>query len=539
MGSRKLKEWLLSPLRSQSKIYERYDHVRALIENREIARHLKEIIAEVYDIERIVSRVSYRRVSARDMVSLKKTLEAIPMVLLLISEFDCYTDLISILDPLDELKTLLVKGFVDEPSGNVGEGKTIKKGYDERLDECLELLRGSGEKLRELEEYERKRTGIQKLRIKKNNIYGYYIEISKANASKVPDDYVRRQTLVSCERYISDSLKPIEEKLNHATELVDQYEREAFWEIIEKVSKFIPALKEIAQGLSTLDVYLSISECSVENNYVEPDFNEHGEYCVKALRHPVVEKYEENFIPNDMMMNRESNFVILTGPNMSGKSTYLRQVALVSIMAQMGSYVPAKMAKLPLIDRVFTRIGARDDLASGKSTFLVEMSETATILNNATNESLIILDEVGRGTSTYDGISIAWVVSEYIYNSIGASCIFATHYNELTEMAGIYNGMRNMKVKVAEDNGEVIFLHKIEEGVADKSYGIEVARIAGLPTSVINRSYQVLESITSENRLDSKIRVLGVEQISEIKRKGKKKRNRVSKHQISFFAKES
>jgi len=440
---------------------------------------------------------------------------------------------------------LLERALYDEPDSQVGLGKTIRQGFKKELDSYRELLQGSGEKLKELEEYERKRTGISKLRIRKNKVYGYYIEVSKANASKVPDDYERKQTLVSSERYISDALKPIEEDLNRAIEMVEALEKEAFRDLIEMTFDYIGRLQKNATALACVDVYVSLAKTAVKNGYCEPAFNKNGDFSVLKGRHPVVEEFEEQFIPNDLVMDHDNSFIILTGPNMSGKSTYLRQTALICLLAQTGSFVPAERANLPILDRIFTRIGARDDLSSGKSTFLVEMSETATILNNATEDSLVILDEVGRGTSTYDGISIAWVVSEHLYSVVGAYTIFATHYNELTELSNLYSGMKNMRVEVTEKDGSVIFLHKVADGVASKSYGIEVARIAGLPPSVVERAHDVLSSITAEKKLDKKIRVLGNQQLEEIKSKTasrkigggriRRRKKRATENQLSIF----
>jgi DNA mismatch repair protein MutS len=322
-----------------------------------------------------------------------------------------------------------------------------------------------------------------------------------------------------------------------AAERVETLERQAFNRLMEHSTGFIPQLKENAFALACLDSYLSMAKLAVEKNYCEPTFNNQRVLKIEGGRHPVVECFEENFIPNDISLDQRGSFIILTGPNMSGKSTYLRQTALTCLMAQMGSFIPAKSAQLPILDRIFTRIGARDDLSSGKSTFLVEMSETATILNNATEDSLVILDEVGRGTSTYDGISIAWVVSEYLHNTIGAYTIFATHYNELTELANLYDGMKNLCVKVLEENKEVIFLHKVEEGISSKSYGVEVAKIAGLPKEVVERAHEVLDTITDEKNLEGKIRVLGLKQMDEIKKKSRKssKTKKRKTQQLSMF----
>ena len=543
LGSRRLKDWLLSPLKDEKMIRNRLDHVRVFVDHQFLLEEINEYLDEVYDIERIISRLSYKKITPADFVSLRSTLRKIPQIISTLSEEETFSDIINKLDPLDALSLLLNNALKDEPDNQIGLGKTIKEGYSEILDDYRELLHGSGKKLKELEAYERERTGISGLKIKKNKIFGYYIEVSKSQTSKIPEDYVRKQTLVSSERYISDALKPIEEKLNSAFEMVEEIERQLFRELIDKTMGYIPLLKQNAFALACLDVYSALAKVAKDNNYAEPDFNTEGIMKIEEGRHPLVEwSFHKNkassgqFIPNDIMMDKKKNFIILTGPNMSGKSTYLRQIALISLLAQIGSFIPAKAANLPILDRIFTRIGARDDLSSGKSTFLVEMSETATILNNATDESLVILDEVGRGTSTYDGISIAWVVSEYLYNTIQSYSVFATHYNELTELANIYNGMSNMCVKVLEENNEVVFLHKVTEGISSRSYGIEVAKIAGLPESVVKRAHDVLETITTEKNLDEKIRVLGLQQMENIKKKMQK--NKVKKEksrQIRMF----
>lgn len=537
LGKRKLKEWMLSPLRNQEAIQSRLDHVRALFEDEWLRTSLEQALDEVYDIERILSRLSYRKASPADFVSLRSTLEKIPEIIQLLQDHPVFGDILNHLDPISKLKILLEQALYDEPDSQIGLGKTIKEGFDEELDEYREILTGSGKKLKELEAYERERTGISNLKIKQNKVFGYYIEVSKAHTSKIPDDYVRKQTLVSSERYVSDALKPIEEKLTMAAERVETLERQAFNQLMEQAIGFIPPLKENAFALACLDSYLSLAKLAVEKNYCEPTFNNNRILRIEEGRHPVVECFEENFIPNDIALDQNSSFIILTGPNMSGKSTYLRQTALTCLMAQMGSFIPAKTAQLPILDRIFTRIGARDDLSSGKSTFLVEMSETATILNNATEDSLVILDEVGRGTSTYDGISIAWVVSEYLHNKIGAYTIFATHYNELTELANLYDGMKNLCVKVLEENKEVIFLHKVEEGISSKSYGVEVAKIAGLPKEVVERAHEVLDTITNEKNLEGKIRVLGLKQMDEIKKKSRStsRKNKRKTQQLSMF----
>ncbi|HPF16441.1 MAG TPA: DNA mismatch repair protein MutS [Thermotogota bacterium] len=537
LGKRKLKEWLLSPLKNLEEITSRLDHVRQLVVNEWLISCLEKALDEVYDIERIISRLSYKKVTPADFCSLRSTLQVIPQIIEFLADEPVFGDINGQLDPVEELKALLNRALYDEPESQIGLGKTIREGFDEELDEYRELLTGGSKKLRELEDYERQRTGISTLKIRQNKVFGYYIEISKAHSAKIPDDYERKQTLVSSERYISDALKPIEEKLTMASERVDTLEHEAYRRLMEQSLAFIPRLKENAHALACLDGFVSLAKIAVEKNYSEPVFNRERRVHIQGGRHPVVECFEDNFIPNDISLDQNGSFIILTGPNMSGKSTYLRQTALICLMAQMGSFVPATKANLPILDRIFTRIGARDDLSSGKSTFLVEMSETATILNNATSDSLVILDEVGRGTSTYDGISIAWVVSEYLHNTIGSYTIFATHYNELTELANLYDGMKNMCVKVLEEDNAVVFLHKVEAGISSKSYGIEVAKIAGLPKEVVQRAHEVLDTITEEKNLEGKVRVLGFKQMDEIRKKSQKtkKMKQRKTQQLSFF----
>jgi len=536
MGKRLLKSWLLAPLVERSAIHARQAHVAELAQSDEETREISAQLAGMYDLERIVSRLVYARATPKDLASLRGTLQLVPGLRERILGMETFQPLLQQMDPLSELESFLSGALFDEP-GSPGDGDVIRHGFHDDLDEVRDLLSGSDARLKSLEEEEKKRTGIPSLRIRRNNVYGYFIEVTKAHLHKVPDNYERKQTLVSSERFISPALKPIEQKLNHAREMVEQLEREVFSHVCEHVLQYLPRLKVLSGALAQMDVLSSLALVGVQNRYCLPTFNERGELSIEDGRHPVVEQYEPDFIPNGIALDEAKRFVILTGPNMSGKSTYLRQVALICLMAQMGSMVPASRVSLPLLDRIFTRIGARDDLASGKSTFLVEMSETATILNNATERSLVVLDEVGRGTSTYDGISIAWVVSEYLFNQVGCFTVFATHYNELTEMARLYPGLLNLRVKTLEKEDGVVFLHRVEPGVADKSYGIEVARLAGLPPEVVDRAYEVLETITSEKSLEERVRVLGYSQIQKMQQKAPSKK-RLPRNQMNFLQEE-
>jgi DNA mismatch repair protein MutS len=385
----------------------------------------------------------------------------------------------------------------------VKEGGIIKSGYNEKLDELKEISRGGKTWVAKLESQERKRTGIRSLKVRYNKVFGYYIEVTKSNLSQVPEDYIRKQTLANSERFITPELKEKESTILSAQEKMNALEYELFTEIREEVAEHSSEIKKTARAISELDCLLALSLIAVNNNYVMPEISDGTEINIKEGRHPVIEgALDSDFIPNDAHLDgNENRLMILTGPNMAGKSTYMRQVALITIMAQMGSFVPVKSASLGLVDRVYTRVGAFDDLTRGQSTFMVEMTELANILNTATEKSLIILDEIGRGTSTYDGLSIAWSVAEYIHNKnkIGAKTLFATHYHNLTELAEIYEGVVNYNIAIKEDKDGIIFLRKVVPGGTNKSYGIEVAKLAGLPSEVISRANDVLKTIEEEN----------------------------------------
>jgi DNA mismatch repair protein MutS len=398
----------------------------------------------------------------------------------------------------------LIEGaIIDEPPLTVREGGIIKKGFNEKLDELKDVATGGKTWVAQLESQERKRTGIKSLKVRFNKVFGYYIEITKSNLSQAPEDYIRKQTLANSERFITPELKEKESMILTAQEKMNALEYDLFSEVRGKVAENSSEIKKIAGALAELDCLLSLSHVAVNHNYIMPEITQNNMIDIEQGRHPVIEgSMDSQFIPNDAHLDGQSNrLMILTGPNMAGKSTYMRQVALICIMAQMGSFVPAKSATLGLVDRVYTRVGAFDDLTRGQSTFMVEMTELANILNTATDKSLIILDEIGRGTSTYDGLSIAWAVSEYIHNKkkIGAKTLFATHYHNLTELAEIYEGVVNYNIAIKEDEDGIIFLRKVVSGGTNKSYGIEVAKLAGLPSDVISRAYDVLKTIEEEN----------------------------------------
>ena len=401
------------------------------------------------------------------------------------------------LDPIPEVRDRVLSAIAEEPPANLSDGGTIRTGFDARLDELRDISQNSRTYLVQIEQRERTRTGIASLKVRFNNVFGYYIEISKSNLHLAPPDYQRKQTLVNAERFTTPELKELEVKILEAEERSLAIEREIFEQLRLLASSHAAQIKATAAAVAEMDVAVALAEVAAESRYVRPRFSDSGEMRVVAGRHPVIEKLAEKdaqrFIPNDLYFHPETEFIaVITGPNMGGKSTYLRQAALLAILAQMGSFVPAESALMPLVDRVFTRIGAADNLARGRSTFMVEMTETAVILNTATARSLIVLDEIGRGTSTYDGLALAWAVVEHIHKHIRAKTLFATHYHELTELAGQLDGVRNLHVSVKEAGDQILFLRRVEPGAADRSYGIEVARLAALPMSVIERAREIL-----------------------------------------------
>ncbi|AIY86650.1 MULTISPECIES: DNA mismatch repair protein MutS [unclassified Thermotoga] len=487
MGARLLKKWILHPLVDRKQIEERLEAVERLVNDRVSLEEMRNLLSNVRDVERIVSRVEYNRSVPRDLVALRETLEIIPKLNEVLSTFGVFKKLAF----PEGLVDLLRKAIEDDPVGNPGEGKVIKRGFSPELDEYRDLLEHAEERLKEFEEKERKRTGIQKLRVGYNQVFGYYIEVTKANLDKIPDDYERKQTLVNSERFITPELKEFETKIMAAKERIEELEKELFKNVCEEMKKHKEVLLKISEELAKIDVLSTLAYDAILYNYTKPVFSE-DRLEIKGGRHPVVERFTQNFVENDIYMDNEKRFVVITGPNMSGKSTFIRQVGLISLMAQMGSFVPAQKAVLPVFDRIFTRMGARDDLAGGRSTFLVEMNEMALILLKSTKKSLVLLDEVGRGTSTQDGVSIAWAISEELIKR-GCKVLFATHFTELTELEKHFPQVQNKTILVKEEGKNVIFTHKVVDGVADRSYGIEVAKIAGIPERVINRAYEILE----------------------------------------------
>ncbi|HEY9577751.1 MAG TPA: DNA mismatch repair protein MutS, partial [Pseudobacillus sp.] len=507
MGARMLKQWIDRPLINQRHINERLSMVEKLIHAFFERQEIREMLKEVYDLERLAGRVAFGNVNSRDLIQLKKSLQQIPMLkdLLLRIQNNEIQALSKNMNPCEELTDLLEQALVDNPPLSVKEGGMIRDGFHAELDEYRDASRNGKDWIANLQQEERERTGIRSLKIGYNRIFGYYIEITKANLHLLQDSrYERKQTLANCERFITPELKEKETLILQATEKIIELEYELFIELREQVKSFIPELQELSRLVSELDVLQCFAEVSEKRKYVRPDLTESRELFIKEGRHPVVEKVmdSQEYVPNDCLMNSEREMLLVTGPNMSGKSTYMRQVALTAIMAQIGCFVPAKEAKLPIFDQVFTRIGAADDLISGQSTFMVEMLEAKNAITHATNQSLILFDEIGRGTSTYDGMALAQAIIEYIHEHIQAKTLFSTHYHELTVLEESLPQLRNVHVSAIEQNGRVVFLHKIKEGAADKSYGIHVAQLAELPKELIERANEILAELEQKEQPD-------------------------------------
>ena len=497
MGGRLLRRRLLAPSIDVAEIEARLDSVEELqatpILRADFGKHLELIL----DLERLLAKISLASAGPRDLLALARSLAVIPSLSALPVRAGLLLDIQSRLDPIPDLHDRVLSAIAEEPPVNLSDGGTIRSGYDAGLDKLRDISQNSRTYLVQIEQRERARTGIASLKVRFNNVFGYYIEISKSNQHLAPADYQRKQTLVNAERFTTPELKELEIKILEAEERSIAIERDIFEQLRGLASSQAARIKATAAAVAELDVAVALAGLAAENRYIRPRFSDSGEMRVMAGRHPVIEKLAaqdaQRFIPNDLYFHPETQFIaVITGPNMGGKSTYLRQAALLTILAQMGSYIPAESAVLPIVDRVFTRIGAADNLARGRSTFMVEMTETAVILNSATPRSLIILDEIGRGTSTYDGLALAWAVIEHIQRHIRAKTLFATHYHELTELAGQLEGVRNLHVSVKESGDQILFLRRVEPGSADRSYGIEVARLAALPMTVIERAREIL-----------------------------------------------
>lgn len=510
MGARKLKQWLHQPLANRLQIEERQNIVEEMIEAYFVRADLREALKEVYDLERLIGRISFGTASGRDLSQLRQSLMQIPLIKahLNSSKLIALPKLASALDECLEVVELLQTAIADHPPLSVKEGDIIKDGYHERLDELRYAKKNGKEWIAALEQKERERTGIKGLKIGYNRVFGYFIEITKsyvhlADATR----YERKQTLANAERYITDELKEKESIILTAEEESLALEYTLFVEIREKVKAFIPRVQQVASQISELDVFASFAEVADHYRLTKPTFHDGHELKIINGRHPVVEKMmnKQHYIPNDCSLTTEQNMLLITGPNMSGKSTYMRQVAITVIMAQMGCYVPAEEALLPITDQIFTRIGAADDLASGQSTFMVEMLESTFAITHATERSLLLFDEIGRGTSTYDGMALAQAMMEYIHTEIKANTLFSTHYHELTGLENELDKLRNVHVSAVEQSGKVVFLHKVKNGPADKSYGIHVAELAQLPEPIIQRARLILEQLEQENKRDSQV----------------------------------
>jgi DNA mismatch repair protein MutS len=500
MGGRLLRNRLLRPAMNREEIEQRLDAVGELLQQTILRAELRKQLGGILDLERLLAKVTLGSAGPRDLLALGRSLEKVPGLKRCFDTHEA-ARLRSLHDRLDELPdvtNLILEAIADEPPLNITDGGTIRAGYHPELDELRDLSLNVRQYIAQIEARERQRTGIQSLKVRFNNVFGYYIEITRANQHLAPADYERKQTLANAERFTTPELKDYERKVLDAEEKILTLEKDLFADVRKRAAAQAQRIRATASAIAELDITAALAQVAAENRYQRPAFSDSGEMRILAGRHPVIERLADQeagrFIPNDLYLNDSTDLIaIITGPNMGGKSTYLRQAALIAILAQMGSYVPAEAATLPIIDRIFTRIGASDNLARGRSTFMVEMTETAVILNTATARSFIVLDEIGRGTATYDGLALAWSVVEHVHGKTRAKTLFATHYHELTELAEQLSGVRNLMVSVKEAGDHIIFLRKVEPGKADRSYGIEVARLAGLPMTVIERAREVLK----------------------------------------------
>ena len=506
MGGRKLRNCLLRPLVDVPQIRQRLDAIAEFHSRIVFQDEFRELLKNIYDMERLVARISLGTANARDLLALKNSLKLLPPIKEKLN--DCASTLLCVLneelEDISDVANLIESSIHDDPPATLSEGNIIKDGYNDELDELRSLSASGKEWIARLQETERARTNISSLKIGYNDVFGYYIEVTKANLSRVPENYVRKQTLVNSERYITPELKEQESRILNAQERIGELEYNLFIQIRSKIAESARRIQKAASIIAMLDFLSALAYVASKYNYVKPNVNDSDEIIIKDGRHPVVERFIEGggFVPNDLYTDcDEQQMLIITGPNMSGKSTFLRQAALIVLMAQMGSFVPAAEASVGIVDRIFTRVGASDDLVMGRSTFLVQMNEAANILNNATRRSLLILDEIGRGTSTYDGLSIAWAIAEHILDKtkLGSRALFATHYHELVELGNTHPGAKNYNVAVREWEDQVVFLRKIVEGGTDQSYGIHVAQLAGLPAQVIERAREILATLEEDS----------------------------------------
>lgn len=507
MGARLLKSWICQPLKRVDDIIARQNSVSELVQKSDVRYSLAESLEKIYDIQRLATRMSNGSASPKDFIGLKISLSMLPRLLeeTVDLEYDMFAPIREYQEEIADFTQVIENTIVDNPPILLKEGGIIKPNVSGELDYFRDLLTGGEEWLQKFEEEEKERTGIKNLKVAYNKVFGYFIEVTKSNLNMVPQSYVRKQTLTGAERFITDELKHHEDDVLSARFKSTELEYKLFTDFREYSKEFVSKIREIADCIAKADVLTSLSEIAVENNYCKPEIDESDDFIVKNGRHAVLEKILPlgEYVPNDLDLkskstNDSTQFMILTGPNMAGKSTYMRQNALIAILAQIGSWVPADYVKLGVVDKVFTRVGASDDLTLGQSTFMVEMIETSFILNTATDRSFILLDEIGRGTSTYDGVAIAWSVAEYIATKVGARCIFATHYHELNVMTKTYPQIKNYRITITENNGEIEFLRKIVQGGASKSYGIQVAKMAGLPSSVVKRSEELMRKMQKD-----------------------------------------
>ncbi len=513
MGARRLKQWLEKPLINADGIRQRLNAVEELTEKIMLRDELMEELSGIYDISRITSRISIGNVTPKDLISLRSSLTHLPAIREILGKLTCSTirRLYDDFELMEDIREFLMFSIHDEAPALLREGKVIKDGFSEELDKLNQAKNEGSRWIYELEAREKEETGIKTLKVRYNKVFGYYIEVSKSFMDQVPEHYIRKQTLANGERYITPELKALEDTILGANEKIAALESKLYGEIVEKLRLNIQRLKAVCEVVSNCDCYCSLSAVASLYGYVKPEITETGDIEIKDGRHPVVEKMNRSamFVPNDTKLDTDENrMIIITGPNMAGKSSYMRQVAVITLMAQIGSFVPANFARIGIVDKVFTRVGASDDIAAGQSTFMVEMSEVAHILAEATDRSLIILDEIGRGTSTYDGLSIAWSVVEYVHNkkNIGAKTLFATHYHELTQLEDSLPGVKNYNIAVKKYGDDITFLRKIVPGGADESYGVEVAKLAGVPEPIIKRAKEILKSIESDDGSGIKIR---------------------------------
>lgn len=541
MGGRMLRSYIEQPLIEKAEMERRLDAIEELNKDSVSRDEIREYLNPIYDLERLLSKVTYKTANPRDLIAFRNSLEMLPHIRTVLEGFS-KEELVGIhndMESLEDICGLIAGAIEEEPPISVREGGIIKDGFDETIDRLRSAKHDGKQWLAQLEEQDRERTGIKNLKIKYNKVFGYYFEVTNSYKDMVPEDYIRKQTLANAERYTTPRLKELEDTILNAEDKLQNLEYDLFCKIRDSIAMELERIQRTAKAVARLDVYASLSLVSERNHYVRPKLNEKGIIDIKDGRHPVVEQMITNdmFIANDTYLDNGSHCIsVITGPNMAGKSTYMRQSALIVLLAQIGCFVPAKSANIGIVDRIFTRVGASDDLASGQSTFMVEMNEVANILRNATSNSLLILDEIGRGTSTFDGLSIAWAVIEHISNRklLGAKTLFATHYHELTELEGKMNNVNNYCIAVKECGDDIVFLRKIVKGGADKSYGIQVAKLAGVPDMVIDRAKEIVEQL-SDNDITEKVQSIAIDTKGENKAKKQPKYDEVDLAQMSLF----